>query len=83
MPWIERLWDTPNVAHDNPTDQRFHASLILGFADTNALRAFFGSGEIATLSGKLPEFVSAVHAYEVTEALTFVKDGNILPLYQT
>ena len=50
MPWIERLWDTPNVAHDNPTDQRFHASLILGFTDTNALRAFFGSGEIATLS---------------------------------
>jgi hypothetical protein len=83
MPWIERLWDTPNVAHDNPTDQRFHASLILGFADTNALRAFFESGEIATLSGKLPEFVSAVHAYEVTEALTFVNEGNILPLYQT
>jgi hypothetical protein len=54
MLWIERLWDTPNVAHDNPSDQRFHASLILGFTDTNALRAFFGSGEIGTLSGKLP-----------------------------
>jgi NAD(P)-dependent dehydrogenase (short-subunit alcohol dehydrogenase family) len=76
LPWIERLWDTPNVAHDNPTDQRFHASLILGFADPDALRAFFGSGEVATLSGKLPEFVSAVHAYEVTEALTYVKDGR-------
>ncbi len=83
MPWIEKLWDTPNVAHDNPADQRFHASLILGFTDTNALRAFFGSGEIATLSGKLPEFVSAVHAYEVTEALTYVKGGNVLPHYQT
>ena len=83
MPWIERLWDTPNVAHDNPTDQRFHASLILGFTDPDALRAFFGSGEIATLSGRLPEFVSAVHAYEVTEALTFVQDGKILPHYQT
>ena len=82
MPWIQRLWDTPNVAHDNPTDQRFHASLILGFADTNALRALFGSGEIARLSGKLPEFVSAVHAYDVTEALTYVKDGNVLPHYQ-
>ena len=82
LPWIERLWDTPNVAHDNPTDQRFHASLILGFTDTNALQAFFDSGEIATLSGKLPKFVSAVHAYEVTEALTYVKDGNILPQYQ-
>ena len=83
MPWIERLWDTPNVAHDNPTDQRFHASLILGFADTDALRAFFGGSEIATLAGKLPEFVSAVHAYEVTEALTYVTDGEVLPDYQT
>ena len=82
MPWILRLWDTPNVAHDNPTDQRFHASVILGFADANALRAFFGSGEIARLSGKLPEFVSAVHAYEVTEALTYVKDGKVLPNFQ-
>ena len=82
MPWIERLWDTPNVAHDNPADQRFHASLILGFADANALRAFFGSGEIAALPTKLPEFVSAVHAYEVTEALTYVKDGKVLPHYQ-
>jgi hypothetical protein len=83
MPWIERLWDTPNVAHDNPVDQRFHASLMLEFTDPNALRVFFGSGETATLSGKLPEFVSAVHAYEVSEALTYVKDGKILPHYQT
>jgi hypothetical protein len=82
MPWIQRLWDTPNVAHDNPTDQRFHASLILGFSDPNALRSFFESEEITTLSGKLPGFVSAVHAYEVTEALTYVKDGKILPHYQ-
>jgi len=82
MPWIERLWDTPNVAHDNPTDQRFHASVILGFTDANALRSFFVSDEIASLSGKLPEFVSAVHAYEVSDALTYVKDGKILPHYQ-
>ena len=83
MPWIKRLWNTPNVAHDNPTDQRFHASLILGFTDPNALRPFFDGGEVATLSGKLPEFVSAVHAYEVTEALTYVKDGKVLPHYLT
>jgi hypothetical protein len=81
MPWIERLWDTPNVAHDNPTDQRFYASLILGFTDTDALQQFFGSAEMATLSGKLAEFVSAIHAYEVTEALTYVKDGKVLPHY--
>jgi hypothetical protein len=83
LPWIKRLWDTPNVAHDNPTDQQFHASLILGFTDTDALRAFFSSGEVATLSGRLPEFVSAVHAYEVTETLTYVKDGKVLAHYQS
>lgn len=33
MPWIEKMWDTPNVAHVNPADQRFHASIILGFTD--------------------------------------------------
>ncbi len=82
MPWIGRLWDTPNVAHDNPADQRFHASLILGFADTDALRAFFDSEDIATLSTRLPEIVSAVHAYEVTEALTYVTDSKVLPHYQ-
>jgi len=71
------------VAHDNPTIQQFHASLILGFSDTNTLRAFFDSRAIATLSGKLPEFVSAVHAYEVTEALTYVKDSKVLPHYLT
>jgi hypothetical protein len=83
MPWIARLWDTPNVAHDNPTDQRFQASLIVGLTDTMTLRAFFDGGAIATLAGKLPEFVSAIHAYEVTEALTYVKDGRVLSSYQT
>lgn len=78
MPWIEKLWDTPNVAHDNPTDQRFHASLVLGFTDANALRTFFASGEVATLSAKLPEFVAAVHAYQIAETLTYVEDGEVL-----
>ena len=79
LPWVERLWDTPNVAHDNPTDQRFHASLIVGFTDANARQAFFGSAEIATISGRLPEFASAVHAYVVTDALTYVAEGKVLP----
>jgi hypothetical protein len=82
MPWNQRLWNTPNVAHDNPTEQRFHASLILGFTDANVLGAFYGNEQIGALSGKLPEFVSGAHAYEVTEALTYVRDGTALPHYQ-
>ena len=82
MPWNEKLWDTPNVAHDNPTDQHFHASLILGFEDAAARAAFFAGEEITTLSDELSGFASAVHAYDVSAALTYVKDGVILPHYQ-
>jgi hypothetical protein len=82
MPWNEKLWDTPNVAHDNPTDQRFHASLILGFKDAAARAAFFAGEEITTLSNRLSGFTSGVHAYDVSAALTYVKDGVILPYYQ-
>ena len=82
MPWNKRLWNTPEVAHDNPTDQRFHASLMLGFADAAARAAFFDSDEITTLSDDLSLFASGVHAYDVTAALTYVKDGVILPHYQ-
>lgn len=82
MPWNKRLWNTPYVAHDNPTDQRFHASLMLGFADAAARSAFFDSGEITTLSDELSMFASGVHAYDVTAALTYVKERDILPHYQ-
>jgi hypothetical protein len=79
MPWHQRLWNTPDVAHDNPTDQRFHASLILGFTDAGGLRAWFASDAVAALSSRLARFASAVHAYEASETLTFVKDGKELP----
>ena len=81
MPWNKKLWDTPNVAHDNPTDQRFHASLVLGFTDATARAAFFAGEEILRMSDELSMFASAVHAYEVSDALTYVKDGEILPTY--
>lgn len=82
MPWNEKLWDTPDVAHDNPADQRFHGSLVLGFTDEAARAAFFESREVASLSDTLAPSASAVHAYEVSDALTYVKDGKALPHHQ-
>lgn len=81
LPWSERLWNTPNVAHDNPKDQQFHASLILGFSDLAARESFLASDELARASSQLSPRVSAIHAYDVTAALTFVRDGAILPTY--
>jgi hypothetical protein len=82
MPWYQKLWDTPNVAHDNPKDQHFHASLILGFADQSTRSAFFESRELQSLSGPLATFASAIHFYDVASTLTYVKDGHILPHYE-
>ena len=79
LPWSEKLWDTPNVAHDNPAPAHLHASLILGFADDRAREAFFTGGDAAKLTALLAPAASAVHAYDVDAAITFVRDGAILP----
>ncbi|WP_022893000.1 hypothetical protein [Agromyces subbeticus] len=82
MPWNPKLWDTPNVAHDNPVDQRFHASLMLGFEDAAACAAFFESSATARSSDSLASVASAVHAYDVSAAFTYVADGVILRHYR-
>ena len=82
LPWSKGLWNTPNVAHDNPVDQQFHASLMLGFSDAAEQAVFFESDKLRSLSIELARFASAVHAYQVAEALTFVRDSTILPHYQ-
>lgn len=59
LPWVEKLWDTPHVAHDNPTDQHLHASVSLGFVDQAARSAFLASDQVANLSASLSESTSA------------------------
>jgi hypothetical protein len=83
LPWLKALWNTPNVAHDNPADQRFHASVMLGFVDAAAQAAFFETLKRGSLSSELARLASAAHAYQVSDALTFVRDGTILPNYQS
>lgn len=78
LPWQQGLWDTPNVAHDNAPADQFHASLLLGFADENALAAFFQADALAPLTARLAVFGTAAHAYQLTEAITFVQNGHIL-----
>lgn len=82
LPWSRGLWNTPNVAHDNPPDQQFHASVMLGFTDEAAQAAFFQSRQIASLSTELARSASAVHAYQISEALTFVRGHAILPHHE-
>lgn len=78
LPWSRKLWDTPGIAHDNPPEQHLHGSLSLGFADAAAREAFFAETAVE-VSALLAPVVSAVHAYDVEEALTFVSGGERLP----
>lgn len=77
-PWKQKRWDTPNVAHDNDKSVQFQASLMLGFANKSEMEKFFDGDEIKKLSDRISVFCSAVHAYEIHETLTFVKDGKPL-----
>ena len=78
LPWTRRTWNTPDVAHDNPPADRYHASVVLGFPDAAGRAAFFESAAIRRLSPIIADVASAVHAYDVSEALTYVKDGKTL-----
>jgi hypothetical protein len=82
LPWNKKTWDTPHVDHDNPADQRVHASHVLGFADTAARTAFFQGTHIEQLSQTLAPVASAIHTYDVFAALTYVEGGEILPHYK-
>ncbi|MDQ1058462.1 hypothetical protein QFZ23_002363 [Arthrobacter globiformis] len=77
MPWINKMWEKPNVAHGNPSDQHFRASLILGFANNAACDTFFSSSTVEKLSRQLTPLAPAIHAYDVEAALTYARqDGH-------
>lgn len=75
-PWKQKQWNTPNVLHDNDMADQFQASLILGFTDKNEMNYFFKGKELKKLSERISIYCEAVHAYEIFETLTFVKDGK-------
>lgn len=77
LPWSEKMWDTPNVAHDNPHDEQFHASIMLAFTTEAARSAFFAKS--VELNEIMAPAVSAIHAYDIATTLTFVEGGEVLP----
>jgi hypothetical protein len=80
--WKQKQWNTPNVAHDNPTEAQFQASLILGFMDKSAMKEFFNSDTLNKISPRIALYCTAVHAYEIEETLTFVKNGTELAVFE-
>lgn len=81
LAWNEKTWDTPNVAHDNPADQHLHASVILGFADDTPRDGLYAD-QASELTALLAPHLSAIHAYDAADALTYVRNSEIMPHYE-
>jgi sugar lactone lactonase YvrE len=77
MPWKQKQWDTPGVAHDNPPEHEFHASIVLGFADEVSRGEYFASAQMNAVSAALAENCTAVHAYAVETTYIYVQDGRV------
>ena len=82
LPWSEKFWDTPNVAHDNPVDQQFCASLILGFADAGRANGILHGRRDRRPVRRAGSLRLRHSRLRRAAALTYVKDGTILPHYQ-
>lgn len=76
-------WDSPNVAHDNPPEAQFQAALILGFQSPQAMSDFFDSENLKPISQRLAQFSRAVHAYQLEKTLTFIHNGEQMPVHDT
>jgi hypothetical protein len=60
--WRQSMWDTPGVAHDNPPAEQFHASVVLGATDRDALVRVLGWPAPGGLQAQLHAACSAIHA---------------------
>lgn len=78
MKWNRVLWNAPNVAHDNPADQQFHASSVLGFENTKAMEEFLRGSVPTELRDDLIAHASALHAYDM-KVYRYKRDGALLP----
>ena len=65
LPYVKQLWSTPGVAHDEPPEWRYHASVVLGSPDRAALDAALAAGPIAATRDGQRDRCSAIHAYAV------------------
>ena len=84
LPWIEKLWDTPERRARQPrTTSSSTPRSCSGSPTPRHGDAFFDQqrdrGPVQT---ELAPLASAIHAYDVAAALTYVKNGAILPHYE-
>ena len=78
LPWWRLLWNTPGVAHDNPPGERYHAAIVIGATDRQALAGALGSpGVVATVDDQRRR-CAAIHADAVAGTYIYRRGGRPL-----
>jgi hypothetical protein len=75
LPFSKRLWNTPDVAHDYPANQQFHAAIVLAATDRAPMARLLDQVS-AQQSPQLRKHCSAIHAYDVEQTYLYRRDGR-------
>ncbi|MGC0416867.1 SMP-30/gluconolactonase/LRE family protein [Embleya sp. AB8] len=74
--WTGPPCGAPGVAHDNPPQARFHASIVLGAANADALHTILASPSVEAIRRPLAAGCTAIHAYTVADTHVLRRDGR-------
>jgi hypothetical protein len=76
LPWSRFMHLTPGVAHDNPTDRRYHGLINLGLEDRAAVDGLLASTQVTDVVAEQHTALTAVHAFSVERSVPVVRiDG--------
>lgn len=73
LPYTAALWPTPGVAHDNPPHRRYHAAIVIGGSDRDALDRILMADELRATVDAQSAHCLALHAYAVEETVAVVR----------
>jgi hypothetical protein len=76
LPYIKQLWSPPGLDHEEASEWRYHASVVLASADRATLEAALASSSVAPTREGQHEHCSAIHAYAVGDTYVFRQDGR-------
>jgi len=78
LPYSRFAWPTPGVAHDNPPHRRYHAAVVIGAADRDALDAALRSPTVQATGEAQAKHCLALHAYAVEQTVAVVQDARAM-----
>jgi hypothetical protein len=76
LPYTPLLGGSPGVAHDNPTQHRYHAAMLFGVDDRAALDELLTHDRLAEVLDTQHTVLTAVHAYGVERTVPVIRTAG-------